>query len=362
MHRLLRNYKKIDVRVARQQIKINFTLTLLLSSLPSNSFIFDFVFFSSAFFVVSTVSHAQDIDADEAAPNEPPYNQSNQQDSMDNELDNTQQDFESGKVAQDDQQVDHTKSEDSNKNFVPKWKRIQRALPSSNRLHRLNEDRGLYKITKKKEFFYDTKKSPQDSAMGLRFGSMSMINIRNPNANVTYSDIYKSDSAIGVFFDYEWQFFRSAGKLGLQIGGGFAGGKGNGRFESDPSGGIWGLDAMEIYSFYLIPLNVGLIYRFDYFHNQILVPYVDGGFDYYLFGEFRNDSSRPNFGATPLFHIAGGAALLLDWLSRSSMVELDKDHGINHLYLTAEYRILQRIAGRFDFSDQIISGGFMVEY
>ncbi len=313
------------------------------------------IFFSLVFtFAVS--AHATDQSeptrelAQEQPPNEPPFTD------IQNEVRNNNA---SHDVIEPEA---HTKSYEDSKNFVPRWKMQHSDIPSDERLKQLNEERGLFKITKKKEYLYDVKKSPQDSAMGVRVGSLSMANLRNPVAGVSYTDIYKTSSTIAAFFDYEWQFFRGFGKLGLNLGGGFATGKGNGRFTTDPSGGVWGLDALEVYNFFLLPLSAGLTYRFAYFHNQIIVPYVTGGADYYVFAETRDDAKKFNYGATPLFHVAGGAAFLLDWFNRSSMVALDKDYGINHLYLTAEYRLVERISGQFDFSNQIVSGGFMVEY
>ena len=99
-----------------------------------------------------------------------------------------------------------------------------------------------------------------------------------------------------------------------------------------------------------------------YYDKQPLVPFFEGGADYYSFLETRDDGQGTKIGGSPAVHGAAGLAIMLDFLSPSSMTELDQDYSINHVYAVGEYRIVKSLGGKFDFGDNIISGGIAVEF
>ncbi len=59
---------------------------------------------------------------------------------------------------------------------------------------------------------------------------------------------------------------------------------------------------------------------------------------------------------------AAGMSFLLDFLDPSAMVALDEDHGVNHLWLTAEFRSITSFKDTFDISNNIVSAGFLFEF
>ncbi len=286
---------------------------------------------------------ARSLDQYEEAPNEPPFNTARE-----------------AEATLDDERL-LTDEYPESKPFVPRWKQQKRRLPEESRVKQLNKEKGLFRITKKNEYQYQVKRSPQHNAFSFRFGSLTLSNLYNSAAGYSYEDIYGGGSAITLFGDWEWQFFKSAGKLALKVGSGLSYAQGNGRWEQGSPNDTPDKQPLEKYSFYILPNNVAITYRADYFHNQIIVPYGEGGIDYFTFGELRDDGDF-KYGGALAWHIAGGLALLLDWINPQTMIVLDREEGINHMYFVAEYRIITGLNKKFDFSDNVINGGFLIEY
>src|ERR1019366_4271565 len=68
-------------------------------------------------------------------------------------------------------------------------------------------------------YIYNTKPSPQNYSGGFHAGSYTPTNLNSAAVpGVTYQSIYGSSSPLMINFDAEWQFFKSAGKLGLKGG------------------------------------------------------------------------------------------------------------------------------------------------
>ena len=105
-----------------------------------------------------------------------------------------------------------------------------------------------------------------------------------------------------------------------------------------------------------------MIYRLQYWDTQPVVPYIEGGGDAITFAEVRDDGKSPKFGLAPAVHIAGGASFNLGFLDGNSMIELDREYGINRVWLTGEFRALIGLSDKFDFSANVINLGFLVEF
>lgn len=278
----------------------------------------------------------------EDAPNEPPFNNA----------------LEAEATLDDERPLEE---EESNVKRIPRWKRQKRAVPEEDRVKQLGKEKGLFKITKKNEYLYQVKKTPQKNGFSFRFGSLNLSNLENSAVGYTYDDIYGGGTSVLILADWEWQFFKKLGKLGLKIGSGISFSQGSGKWApTSPNFGT-GREPREKYSFYLFPNNVALSYRADYFNKQIIVPYGEAGFDYFTFAEVRDDN-KFSYGGAMAWHVAGGLAFSLNWLNPSAMIELDKEQGINNIYLVAEYRIITGLDSEFDFSDNVINGGFFIEY
>lgn len=215
----------------------------------------------------------------------------------------------------------------------------------------------LQKITKKGAYVYRTTPSPQNSGFSFRVGKYEPTSLANSATGNTFNQIYTDASSTIFLFDYEWQFFKGAGKLGAKIGSGFYFAQGNGFFLDNPTE-----RSEELFTFLLFPNNLGLIYRFQYWENQLLVPYVEGGADYFTFLEMRDDQRNPKVGGALATHFSVGASLLLDFLDRSAVTSLDRETGVNHVWLTGEYKYIHGLSNRFDFTGELINAGVLVEF
>lgn len=223
-----------------------------------------------------------------------------------------------------------------------------------------NAKKGLIRITKDKTYIYAVPSTPQKHAASLRFGLFNPVNVENPQNGALFGDLYEDTKAPIVMFDYEWQLWRGAlGKFGLKAGTGIYAANGNGRFVSDSNAG---LTPKETFTFIVLPNTVSAVWRLQFTDNQILVPYAEGGLGYYTFSEIRDDYQGPKFGGALTAHGAGGVAINLGFINSESMLTLDREHGINNVFLTAEVRIVQGLHTDFDFSSTVYNGGILVEF
>lgn len=251
---------------------------------------------------------------------------------------------------------------------VPQIKRKTDLIDSSFRPERRliehpNASKGLIKIDKDRIYHYKVKTSDQDSAGTFQLGSYQPLDLTNPNnSSLTFDTMYDEASFPLLLYDYEKQFFKKFGRLGWKLGGGFYYARGNGEFAEDnpsPEG------PSETFTLFIFPINAGLIYRFQYFDYQWLVPYAEGGLDIFAFAERRDDNLNPPlgaaYGAAPAAHASGGVAVLLG-RGATSFLDLDREYGINKMYLTAQYRLYFALSDKFDFSGDAITGGITAEY
>lgn len=231
------------------------------------------------------------------------------------------------------------------------------AKPGPKKIHHPNAAKGLVKITRDKVYIYKTKVSDQTKSSSFRFGFLSPSHLENKDSGLVFDDFYQSSVPSGLI-DYEWQFFRGFGKLGLKLGTGIGVAQGNGQFKSGNNGS---LEPVEKFTFLIIPNSVGLAYHADFFNRQWIVPYAEGGGTAFVFSEMRNDGKSPKFGGAPGAYFALGGAFNISSLDTIGMLELDREYGINSLFLTAEYRYYAGF-GNFDFTSNFINGGLMVEF
>jgi hypothetical protein len=208
---------------------------------------------------------------------------------------------------------------------------------------------------------YETNPSPQKQGSNIRFGSYSFSNLTNDTNNLTYQQLYNSKNVLLLSVDYEYQFFKTFGKLGLKGGLGFFTAKGFGHFIHTPA-----LASDTVFTLYGFPLTLAPVYHFQVAEGQILVPFVEGGLDYFAFSEYRDDktslSQSLKFGGGAAAHWAAGLQLQLDFLDRQALLDLDREYGVNHMYLTGDFRQIVGLSNIFDFSGTIIEGGFLIEF
>ena len=217
-------------------------------------------------------------------------------------------------------------------------------------------EKGLIKIEKSGAYLYKTSSSPIDAAFSLRAGTFDPVNLENPDADVTFGEIYSPTSGPMLLLDYELRFLRSFGKMGLKLGGGLFLTSGRGVFEEDPT-----IQAIERYTFVTVPLTAGLIYRAQYFDKQPLVLYAEGGVLAVPLIELRDDGADPKFGGTYGLYFAGGVQFDMALLGSEDIMNLDREYGINKMWLQVEFRS-QINLGAYDFSGNLINAGFLFEY
>lgn len=224
-------------------------------------------------------------------------------------------------------------------------------------------EKGLIRISKDKTYFYKVEKSEQKTAVSLKVGYFDPQNLENPETagqpGATFGENYDSTSNPTLLVDYEWQLWRSpVGKWGIKIGSGLFFAQGNGHFVDT---GL-GLTPKEVLTFVAFPNSVGAVYRGNVWDKQLLVPYAEGGAIGWTFAEFRDDNKGPKFGVSPAAYFAFGAAFNLTYFDTVSMIQLDREYGINSVYLTGEFRNVIGLSNRFDFSSNLINGGLLMEF
>jgi hypothetical protein len=225
-------------------------------------------------------------------------------------------------------------------------------------------EKGLIRITKDKTYIYRVSESKQNHAADFRVGMFNPVNLHNPDATEalgsSFDDNYQTDNP-ALMFDYEWQMWRtSIGKFGLRAGSGLYVAQGNGHFVH-PSINP-GKTPREVFTFVMIPANFGAVYRMQLWHRQLLIPYVEGGGSLFGFAELRDDDKAPKWGGSAGAYYAGGAALNLTYFDALSRIQLDREYGINAVYLTVEYRGIVALSNRYDFSGDLFNAGVLMEY
>jgi hypothetical protein len=223
-------------------------------------------------------------------------------------------------------------------------------------LHHPDAKKGLMRIEQDGTYVYKVKQQKSDSSGFVRFGVMDPPQIEAADGIHNFANMYGSEGMFTVMAEYEWQPFAKYGKLGVQLGVGFATAEGNGFFENDPN-----TVPLEKYTFYAVPLNVGLVYRMEYFKRQWVAPYVSGGGTYIGVAELRDDDEN-HFSGTPGAYGAGGIMFNISSMDRNLAFELSNEYGVANLWLVAEYRYLQSFSEDLNFSGGIMSVGVGADF
>jgi hypothetical protein len=189
-------------------------------------------------------------------------------------------------------------------------------------------------------------RSPQRFAFELKFGPYK------PNVDAEFEGSGRTPTPYESFFgpsrhlmsriEFEWQFFRKLGSLGVSGGVGFfqvTGSALDGMGTGQPTG--------DTSRFRIIPFSLSGVYRFDYFletRDFPLVPYGKLGLDYAYWsitdgnGEIAHDGTgAEGQGGTMGWHGTVGAALVLDWFDPDAARSFDADMGVNHTAIAFEY-------------------------
>ncbi|MGZ3742227.1 MAG: hypothetical protein ACXWRE_00760 [Pseudobdellovibrionaceae bacterium] len=222
-------------------------------------------------------------------------------------------------------------------------------------VHHPDAKKGLIRIEQDGTYVYKVKTTKKDQAGVVRFGLMSPPDIKSADGSSDFKSMYTSDDIPTIMFDYEWQPFSKYGKLGLQMGLGVATANGQGHFLKD------GTAAPEKYTFVIAPLNLGLVYRLEYFKRQWVAPYVSGGGTYIAVAELRDDGKN-HFSGTPAAYGGGGLMFNITALDKSMAFNLDSEYGVGNLWLVAEYRFQTSFSEDLNFTGSIMSLGISADF
>lgn len=177
--------------------------------------------------------------------------------------------------------------------------------------------------------------SPVNMMFEFKGGMYSPKNLGNAS-----SSHFGDSSGYNLEIEYDWQFWRGVGSLGL----GFHFGYGNISGSSVDASGNATVDSTVLH---WIPFRLSLVYRFDYLWQRFHFPitlYVKGGFDYVIWlvkdgsdDIATTDDGAKGYGGTFGFHVVAGLAFVLDWLAPSMAKSFDVEWGVNNSYIFAEY-------------------------
>lgn len=213
------------------------------------------------------------------------------------------------------------------------------------------------------EYFYPTESSKREGTASFRLGFITPPNIQNESGTVTFEDIYSESTLPVLLGDYEWQLSSSYGRLGLKFGSGLIFASGTGRFKTTNANRSADDLPEEKFTFITLPNQITAIYRFQYKDEQLIVPFIEGGGGYFAVTELRDDGKTPLFAGTFVTVAAGGLNILMDGLDRRSVRQLDTEYGINHVWLTLEYRqVISGLKPDLDFTTGIANAGFMMDF
>ena len=126
---------------------------------------------------------------------------------------------------------------------------------------------------------------------------------------------------------------------------------------------LMSISSEEEFTFIMLPNNAALAYKFRFSKKQWIVPYAEGGLGAFLFSELRDDGEPPlgRHGLAFNLHAVGGVAFSLRSFDEDATHRLDRDHGINNMWFTADIRQIIGISG-FDITSTVFNGGITFQF
>ncbi|MCL2326832.1 MAG: MXAN_2562 family outer membrane beta-barrel protein [Proteobacteria bacterium] len=172
---------------------------------------------------------------------------------------------------------------------------------------------------------------------------------------------FSGKSGYIIELEYDWQFWRGVGSLGLGFHLAYGSISGKSVKQSDSS-----IKTIDSTSLHWLPLRLSLVYRFDYLWTRFGFPftlYGKAGFDYAFWWVIDGSGSistaadgTRGYGGTFGFHAVGGVAFVLNWLAPGMAKSFDVEWGVNNSYIFAEFMYAQidnfGAKGAFNLTDQ----------
>jgi hypothetical protein len=263
----------------------------------------------------------------------------------------------------DNEDLDHTDGGNSRKDLETDWPSPQefaQALEELNNVEKRTIDhpleaKGLLSIHPDGSYKYADSYGKRETTTTVGWYQLPQLFILNTTGS--YKDFY-GDTLPSIFFGRkEWLINEESWpNLGFRLGLGFGRISGNGllQLSKEPS--------VEEYTLYNLPLLGHVIYRLDYFQNQLLSPYVLGGLGYMGFVETRDDSSQPHFAWAPFVEYGGGVQVSLTRIDPKTTSELRESYHVLDLWLYFEGKAINSLKPSMDFSGMTLGGGLILDF
>ncbi len=112
----------------------------------------------------------------------------------------------------------------------------------------------------------------------------------------------------------------------------------------------------------LVPIQLELNYRFDFLEEQLLVPSVSVGGDWWYYKEHKYEEKDVE-GDKSGWHAGAGLSILLDRIDPTTRFTLQDEFGIENVFLHLEVRWCWLESGDgLDLSGVGYSAGLLIEY
>jgi hypothetical protein len=215
------------------------------------------------------------------------------------------------------------------------------ALAVAPRLARAQQDFAAEASAVEGEDTYNRYRSPQKFAFELTFGPYRPdVDSEFNGKRQPYDSYYGSGHDLLTRIEFDYQFWHRYGSLAAGLGVGYFSVTAN-----SPVANGTGAPSGDQSQFKVIPLSLSAIYRFDYFIDKVpLVPFGKLGLDWAYWqitdgnGNIATDGNGGvGRGGTLGWHVAGGLALVLDFLDPDASHDFDQDLGVNHTAITFEF-------------------------
>ncbi len=188
--------------------------------------------------------------------------------------------------------------------------------------------------------------TPQNMAAEIRFGFYKPNMDGEFSGNGPYESSFGKDSMLMFSGELDWQFWRPFGSLGVFGTAGYSWVKGKGLLEE-------GTKSSDETKLKMVPLDMGLVYRFDVLAKKYEIPFVlalKGGLTYafwWMTDGQGDTSSWTSAGGNEIEGTGGtwglnGAVALhlhLDIFEPHTAKIFDNELGVNNSYLFIEYGV-----------------------
>ena len=206
-------------------------------------------------------------------------------------------------------------------------------------------------------------------AFGLKYGFNLRRDFKLATSSLggpSFQSLYESNYGPQFGFYFERQSFHSEiwGSLGLVglVDFGYFHGRGqlSQPIQQPGTTQAFALTSSTQFQFFMLPVTLGVNYRFNLLHY--IRPFVFVGPTAVGYLETRSDEKSNHYGVSTSWLGSVGVSFLLNPFDRKSAWDLYLTQGVHLFYLTLEYTKLMAIGGNVRFSYSGVFAGLTYEY